>query len=497
MTEHQRYRELAAAGLTFKLDASEDRELAAHLASCASCRRFAAGLRADAQAIATLPQRDAPPRVAAAVRAGRPRRRSGGRSPILLAATVGLVGLISLGTLAVGARLATERRATQPSVGPAPSVQPSSVPLETLAPIPPLAWQGVGDQPDFHAPHGVMEAVTAGGPGFVAVGDGCAKGDKRCHAAVWTSVDGLTWRRVPDSPVFDVGPYVASRRGEMTDVIPGGPGLIAVGRELLLNERRTVVWTSPDGLTWTRAADSPSFERGTIEAVTAGGPGYVAVGSEIVGTLAVAAVWTSVDGVAWERVPGDPAFDLGGPGHFNDGRAHAAMTDVVAGGPGLVAVGSVCTPTGGDCRAAVWTSSDATHWARIADGPVFDGDMYGVTQWSGGLVAVGAQGGGKSPRAWVSSDGTDWTTADEIEGVDGTYTAVESLGDRLVASSVDLLLQTVIVESRDGRTWSLAAPTTELGTGAINGLARRPGGGLVAVGWDGHTPAAAVWLGQR
>jgi hypothetical protein len=353
----------------------------------------------------------------------------------------------------------------------------------------------VADQPDFHAPHGVMEAVTAGGPGYVAVGDGCAKGDKRCHAAVWTSVDGDVWTRVPDSAIFDVGPYVASRRGEMTDVIQGGPGLIAVGRELLANERRTVIWTSPDGLSWTRVPDSPTFERGTIEAVTAGGPGYVAVGSEIVGTLAVAAVWTSVDGVAWERAPAGSGFDLGGPGHFNDGRVHAAMTDVVAGPPGLVAVGSACTPTGGTCRAAVWTSKDGIAWARVADNPVFDGSMYGVASWAGGLVAVGGDASGKGVRAWTSIDGTTWTAADHIDGVDGTYTAVESLGDRLVASAVDLNLQTTIVESRDGLAWTLAAPTPTLGAGAINGLGRGSDGRPVAVGWDGRTPAAVVWLG--
>jgi hypothetical protein len=479
MTEHRHAQELAATGLTFDLDPAEARDLAAHLASCAGCRRFAADLHADAEALARLPQRDAPARVAATVQAGRRGHRGSGRSTLLLAAALGLLALASLGTLAVGARLAIERGAPSPAVAvvvPVPSARPPSVTSESPPPsaaaVSPLAWQRVADQPDFHAPHGVMEAIAAGGPGLVAVGDGCAKGDKRCHAAVWTSVDGATWTRVPDSAIFDVGPYVASRRGEMTDVIKGGPGLIAVGRELLANQRRTVIWTSPDGLSWTRVADSPTFERGTIEAITAGGPGYVAVGSEIVGTLAVAAVWTSVDGVAWQRTPEGSGFDLGGPGHFNDGRVHAAMTDVVAGPPGLVAVGSACAPTGGSCRAAVWTSPDGIAWARVADDPVFDGSMYGVASWAGGLVAVGGDATGKGVRAWTSSDGTTWTAAAHLDGVDGTYTAVVSLGDRLVASAVDVGLRTTIVESRDGLDWTLAAPTMELGTGAINGLGR-------------------------
>jgi len=46
-----------------------------------------------------------------------------------------------------------------------------------------------------------MMSVTVGGPGLVAVGLDESSGDK--DAAVWTSPDGITWSRVPhDDAVF-------------------------------------------------------------------------------------------------------------------------------------------------------------------------------------------------------------------------------------------------------------------------------------------------------
>jgi hypothetical protein len=68
-----------------------------------------------------------------------------------------------------------------------------------------------------------------------------------------------------------------------------------------------------------------------MASVIAGGPGLVAVGHERLGDWDTA-VWTSADGITWSRVPHDEAV-FGGEG---DQR----MASVIAGGPGLVVVGS-------------------------------------------------------------------------------------------------------------------------------------------------------------
>ena len=73
-----------------------------------------------------------------------------------------------------------------------------------------------------------MSSVTVGGPGLVAVGQEGVNSQGYTGAGsamVWTSVDGMSWSRVPhDEAVFG---------GEgaqfMHSVSAGGPGLVAVG----------------------------------------------------------------------------------------------------------------------------------------------------------------------------------------------------------------------------------------------------------------------------
>ena len=499
MTDHQRFRELAATQLDFPLQRSEEVELSEHLETCPACRDYVALLRADADAVGSLPQVDAPPRIATNVRAGRSRR--GRETPLLvLAAAVSLIALVGVGAFGIGSPRASEQPSTAPdgtALALASTPAASSAPSGALVKSGPIGWVRVGDQAAFHAPVGVMEAVVAGGPGLVAVGDGCSRSLPRCHAAVWTSPDGHAWTRVVDSSVFDVGTYPAGRWGEMTDIIAGGPGLIAVGREALESAQRAVVWSSPDGSTWTRLPNSSDFDHGTIEAVTAGGPGFVAVGTEINGPKAVAAVYTSADGLAWKQGATIRDFDLGGTGSFNDGRTRGAMTEVVVNHGVIVAVGSVCAPTGGSCRAAAWTSPDGIGWARVPDTAAFDGNMYAATAWHDGFVAVGDDGHDRAPRAWLSRDGTTWTRVADVVGLDGAFSAVIALDDRLVASAITGDLKTTIFESVDGTTWTGREPSAALGAGAVNGFATGGPAALTAVGWDGVTPAAEAWLGQR
>jgi hypothetical protein len=83
-----------------------------------------------------------------------------------------------------------------------------------------------------------MHSVTVGDPGLVAVGGpSWTSGFGWLHheggpvtdadAAVWTSVDGLTWTRLPsESAIFGEESYQW-----MQSVTVGGPGLIAVGSQ--------------------------------------------------------------------------------------------------------------------------------------------------------------------------------------------------------------------------------------------------------------------------
>jgi hypothetical protein len=221
-----------------------------------------------------------------------------------------------------------------------------------------------------------MSAVTTGGPGLVAVGGRGGESDHvemsgayiadRAVGAVWTSVDGTTWSRVPYDPsVFGQWDHHgAELSASMRDVTAGGPGLVAVGDVSRgYGPGNGAVWTSADGISWTLAADR--IEAMGISGVTVGGPGLVAVGvametppvsPDVAGSL-MAAVWTSADGTTWARVPPQPEV-LGGPGY-------QGMSSVHPGGPGLVAIGDADGP-------AAWTSADGITWSRAAHDSTLD-----------------------------------------------------------------------------------------------------------------------------
>jgi hypothetical protein len=364
----------------------------------------------------------------------------------------------------------------------------------------------------------VMTSVVAGGPGLVAVGhDGLWDENPRDwypdpSAAVWTSEDGIVWSRVPhDEEIF--GGAV------MNDVTLGGPGLVAVG----WSDSNAAVWTSVDGLTWSRVHDDSLRTGHAMNSVVVGGPGLVAVGRE---GGAAAAVWTSVDGLTWTRVPHDREI-FGSPTALGFG-----MISVTAGGPGLVAVGA--WPEAPRISAKVWTSVDGLTWTRVPDDEAgFDGVHVplSVTAGGPGLVAVGLDGAGAG--VWTSVDGFHWVQVPDDEAIfSATYGSdsapdsrvyqpppegaglamndVIAVGDGLVAvggptynyrGPRDGDLGAAVWTSPDGITWSRVPHDTAVfgGTGE-NSIwsVTTAGSNLVAVGSHQHSieidANAAVWV---
>jgi hypothetical protein len=253
--------------------------------------------------------------------------------------------------------------------------------------VPPSdALRGAGGQ-------AAMSAVVTGGPGFVA--SGLTTTAKDFDAEVWTSTDGQTWTPVQDPKALGgPGDQVMNR------VATGGPGFVAVGFDPSGQRSAAAVWTSSDGSTWQRVTGSREALAGDqlkMRDVTDGGPGLVAVGFSGPQGNSDAVVWTSADGTTWTRLTGSPKV-FGGPGS-------QVMATVVAGGPGLVAVGADNTD------AAVWASKDGTTWTKVpADPAVFgvggDQFMNFAVSTPKGIVAVGADG--QDAAVWVSADGEHW-----------------------------------------------------------------------------------------
>jgi hypothetical protein len=391
-----------------------------------------------------------------------------------------------------------------------------SVADEPMAPIDveSLTWSRVPqDEAVFNPTEGIdmMSSVIEGGPGFVAVGSTDWEGD----AAVWISEDGISWSLLPN----DEPPLGGDGAQWMEAVTAGGPGLVAVGGESLTGPlgSHAVVWTSEDGISWSKissevlGSDDPDDFTFWLSDVTVGGPGLVAVGPaynstnpEPCGTCG-GAVWTSVDGIAWNRLDVDPGLLYG-------------IRSVTAGGPGLVAVGSDWSDEHNP-SAAVWTSPDGLIWTRIPhDEAVFGGigsqGMSDVIAGGAGLVAVGGEEpdihsamGGIRAAAWTSPDGFTWTRAPHDADVfggqagnEGNMDAVVSIGSEFVAVGRLGSVSPAMWTSVDGMTWTRIQFDASTSKGSDPLAQERWEGndviatstGLMAAGQEDG--AAAVWV---
>ena len=393
----------------------------------------------------------------------------------------------------------------RPATPDSPVVTQLPTPSTTEPPAPTsTGWTRIIDEEAFPLRDGApglapaISSITVGGPGLVAVGsDRTPFGDRQTastapttlppgapgdDAAVWTSPDGITWSRVAHNMDVFGGP------GDqyMNDVVAGGPGLVAVGE----HDPGALVWTSSDGIVWSRVHEESDGAR--IKAVTVGGPGLVAVGSDDLG----AAVWTSSDGIGWTRVPDPSDVFLG-----------ATMNDVTETPSGLVAVGGGsayqrCSSNNKECGAVIWTSPDGFAWTRIYtdDGS----DMRAVTTAGPGMIAVGWAG-----AVWTSSDGLSWLRQPTDEGTfAGAHRLVTvTAGGQGVIVGAQFLFggPSALWTSADGVTWSRvpddgifewiepdASGEEFLAFGRINDvLVAQPG--LVVVG-SAQQNQAALWV---
>jgi hypothetical protein len=241
-----------------------------------------------------------------------------------------------------------------------------------------VAWTQAKTQGTLFGGPGDQVILKAAGVGsaIVAVGYDTETTD----AAVWLS-DGTTWTRVSDQ-----GALGGTGTQRMRAVTTGGPGLVAVGFENKNGEIDAAVWTSEDGSTWLRQHGSDLTGPGgqNMSSVTQGGPGLVAGGTTEGSNDTDAAIWTSSDGVSWTKVSKRSVFG---------GQDTQEIRLVVPVDGALVAVGM--DESRGTPDAAVWTSSDGNTWTRTQNA-AFRGPgvqtMWGLAMLGRTVVAVGWSG---------------------------------------------------------------------------------------------------------
>jgi DNA-binding SARP family transcriptional activator len=191
---------------------------------------------------------------------------------------------------------------------------------------------------------GDQQMITVTTLDGLLIAGGFSESPEGKDAFVWTSTDGTDWDRVDDDSLGGDGDQ------QINAIAAGGPGLLAVGQESIDGDTNAAVWTSIDGTSWVRVQDPTRVFEGDgsqqMSAVASSDVGLVAAGSEVLnGTNG--AVWISADGTTWARVlPTSPEIaplvDFGRQGV----RALLTTDD------GFVALG--WEGRGGDDDADVW-----------------------------------------------------------------------------------------------------------------------------------------------
>ncbi len=148
-----------------------------------------------------------------------------------------------------------------------------------------LNWSRVPDGPVFVG--GRLRAVASvPSLGFVAVGEDIA-GDT---GIVWVSKDGRTWNRVPADPIFGrVGIQV-----RMYTVTAGPNGAVVAGTlNAGVQYGDAAIWTSPDGLAWKRLPAGTEFLDNEVNAATGWKGRVVLVGDRGAPDAYQATAWVS------------------------------------------------------------------------------------------------------------------------------------------------------------------------------------------------------------
>jgi hypothetical protein len=271
------------------------------------------------------------------------------------------------------------------------------------------------------------------------------------------------WQRVDDFPwgaAFKVSAVTA-----------GGPGYVAVGAsfddsaECAHDTYAGHVWTSPDGVAWTAHETGDAFAQGHLSHVVEFQGTLYAFGllgtqdpelgdceprPENVGIH----VWRSPDGVNWERLPYPPTF----------AESEELLAVVVAGNV-LLAAGSRVEPGASTTQAGVWRSLDGIDW-QPADRLPATNDIRDLAYADGVLVGMGNDPDSPPWRSlWYSEDqGRTWNRADaeQISDPDFTLEALGARDESFVAVGQSGRYSTDINEvytvanrltSGDGRSW--------------------------------------------
>ncbi|TCO50465.1 hypothetical protein EV646_102539 [Kribbella antiqua] len=167
---------------------------------------------------------------------------------------------------------------------------------------------------------------------------------------------GGTWvRRELDQDSVDR----SSTSEGVTDLAAGPAGFVAVG----YGYPGTVLWHSPDGVSWRRLPENAKVfpETDSVSAITATTSGFAMIGSSSLGQGRLV-YWQSADGTTWRRTDGPPI------GLKPTVAGDVGATEIVAHGTTVVISGNLSTPANSKQtdRLQYWYSTNGGRSFRTA-----------------------------------------------------------------------------------------------------------------------------------
>jgi hypothetical protein len=155
-----------------------------------------------------------------------------------------------------------------------------------------------------------MTGIAVGPAGVVVLGYRVTvkSGKVSSDDAIWSSEDGTSWVRIDGADLGSSGTRI-----DLGDVTAGGPGFVAVGQRFDRSGGlgQAVVLGSADGRHWSAAVALPDGDQVVMQHVVAAPSGVVAVGQRCLEMKGCATVtWRSADTVTWEpmAITGDALF---------------------------------------------------------------------------------------------------------------------------------------------------------------------------------------------
>jgi hypothetical protein len=300
------------------------------------------------------------------------------------------------------------------------------------------------EYPSYHG-SGWVHSLTAGPDGFVAVLSPAGGPDTAYEPArPVTSIDGARWRPSDASPFRSWG---------VNAVASGPAGWLAAGYVSDDTNGRIWIWSSTDGVAWTRLGMLEGVHDEIVTQLLASDHGYLmetyahSRGSSPFGTL-----WSSPDGLLWRESP-DPL-----PGHgFQGERRIAALHEGYYAWDG----GLDGTATG----ASAAFSEDGLSWNEVQIGP--NGANVRLTSHAGRLVATDLERTTLATRVWsgvVADRQVIWIqTGLDAAFMGGVVSQLVSDGTRVLAFGWDLATDEAVVWTGDGKQWVRASLPDSLG----------------------------------